>query len=149
MDVACVHAERERVVARRMGISAVPAVVLVIDSHPYHYRETVISASKVIGKQSARRMYHTICTYFKNLKPLHFLENHFSKIPGFIRSKLPYDLITQLDQSNVDLFLNSWWDNRIRVIVFGSTPLIRLRYLLLAFQYRERAAFGYVVHANI
>lgn len=50
MDVACVHAERERVVARRMGISAVPAVVLIIDSHPYHYRESVISASKVIGK---------------------------------------------------------------------------------------------------
>ncbi|CAL8147772.1 unnamed protein product [Orchesella dallaii] len=111
MDVACVHAERERVVARRMGISAVPAVVLVIDSHPYHYRETVISASKVIG---------------------------------FIRSKLPFDLITHLDQTNVDIFLNSWWDNRIRVIIFGSTPLIRLRYLLLAFQYRERAAFGII-----
>jgi len=68
---------------------------------------------------------------------------------GFIRSKLPYDLITHLDQTNVDIFLNSWWDNRIRVIIFGSTPLIRLRYLLLAFQYRERAAFGLVIIENI
>jgi len=50
MDVLCVHLEREKDIARRMGITSVPAVVLIIDAHPYHYRETVISAAKVVGK---------------------------------------------------------------------------------------------------
>ncbi len=138
MDVVCVHAERERVVARRMGISAVPAVVLIIDSHPYHYRESVISASKVIGRFLFPLKIIFTCKFII----FHVILICIFFLQGFIRLKLPYDLITQLDQTNVDYFLNSWWDNRIRVIIFSSTPLIRLRYLLLAFQYRERAAFG-------
>jgi len=48
MDVSCVHADRETTVARKMGIKVIPSVVLLLDSHPYHYRESSIAANKVI-----------------------------------------------------------------------------------------------------
>jgi thioredoxin-like negative regulator of GroEL len=50
MEVSCVHADRETAVARKMGIKVIPSVVLLLDSHPYHYRETTIAANKVICK---------------------------------------------------------------------------------------------------
>jgi hypothetical protein len=52
-------------------------------------------------------------------------------------------MIEPIDATNVEIFLNSWTDNRIRVLIFGMGTNVRLRYSLLAFQYRERAAFGY------
>jgi thioredoxin-like negative regulator of GroEL len=45
-----IHAEKERSVARKFGVSVVPSVVLVLETQPHHYRDTVISGSKVIGK---------------------------------------------------------------------------------------------------
>ena len=45
---------------------------------------------------------------------------------------------------NVDLFLDGWIDNRVRVLIFGKTEIARLRYLTTAFKYRSRAQVGYV-----
>lgn len=50
IDVSCVHADRETAVARKIGIKVIPSVVLVLDSHAYHYRDTVVAANKVTGK---------------------------------------------------------------------------------------------------
>ncbi|XP_021948075.1 dnaJ homolog subfamily C member 16 [Folsomia candida] len=112
IDVSCVHADRETAVARKIGIKVIPSVVLVLDSHAYHYRDTVVAANKVTA---------------------------------FIRSKLPFDLLVPLDKETVEDFLGNWWrDNRIRVIIVGTSEVVRLRYQVLAFHFRERAAFGYV-----
>ena len=62
----------------------------------------------------------------------------------FVRSKLPYKLVELIDGGNIDNFLNGWHDNRIRVLLFGKTEVIRLRYLTTAFKFRHRAKIGYV-----
>ena len=49
-----------------------------------------------------------------------------------------------MDSGNVDNFLNGWHDNRVRVLLFGKTEVIRLRYLTTAFKFRHRAKLGYV-----
>ena len=54
-------------------------------------------------------------------------------------------MVESVDDSNVDTFLNGWsLDNRVRVLLFGKTDVIRLRYLTTAFKYRNRALLGYV-----
>lgn len=35
-------------------------------------------------------------------------------------------------------------DNRVRAVVFSPSTSVRLRYLLAAYQFRERVRFGYV-----
>ena len=118
IDVATLHAERERTIARRMGVSGVPAIILLIDGLPHILRESVISASRVVA---------------------------------FVRSKLPAtELFTPVSEQNVNNFLSGWMDNRVRVLIFTDTSMnIRLRYLILAFQYRERAAFGVTNDDNL
>ena len=68
--------------------------------------------------------------------------NLFLLFVAFVRSKVPMEVIEPIDPTNVDNFLSSWSDNRVRVLIFGMGANVRLRYTLLAFQYRERAAFG-------
>ena len=57
---------------------------------------------------------------------------------------MPYKLVESIDQGNIEKFLNGWHDNRIRVLLFGKTQIIRLRYLTTAFKFRPRAKLGYV-----
>jgi DnaJ family protein C protein 16 len=60
----------------------------------------------------------------------------------FVRNRFPYKLVQQVTDDNVDAFLNGWVDNRIRALIFERQESIRLRYLLMAFYYRDRVAFG-------
>ena len=60
----------------------------------------------------------------------------------FIRSKFPYKLMTPVDDSSVESFLSGWIDNRVRALVLESKEQPRLRYLLSAYFYRDRVAFG-------
>lgn len=62
----------------------------------------------------------------------------------FIRSKLPYKLVPTITDSNVDSFLDGWYDNRVRALVFERQQQPRLRYLLTAFHFRRRVAVGFV-----
>lgn len=66
------------------------------------------------------------------------------KIVEFARSKFPYKLVQPVHDENISFFLNGWVDNRIRALIFEHQESIRLRYLLMAFYYRERVAFGFV-----
>jgi DnaJ family protein C protein 16 len=77
---------------------------------------------------------------------VHYKDPQFSALRSleFVRSKLPYKLVEAIDDSNIDQFLNGWHDNRIRVLLFGKTAVIRLRYLATAFKFRKRAKLGYV-----
>lgn len=62
----------------------------------------------------------------------------------FVRKKLPYQLVPNIDESNLDEFLNGWEDNRVRALIFEPRQNVRLRYLLTAFNFRFRVVFGYV-----
>lgn len=64
------------------------------------------------------------------------------KIVDFVRSKFPYKLIQNVNDGNINAFLSGWQDNKVRALVFEKTEVVRLRYLLMAFYYRERVVFG-------
>ncbi|XP_050581000.1 dnaJ homolog subfamily C member 16 [Bombus affinis] len=75
-----------------------------------------------------------------------YKESLFSiqKIVDFLRNKFPYKLIPNINKNNVDKFLSGWIDNRIRALIFDKKESVRLRYLFIAFYYRDRVAFGFV-----
>ena len=79
-------------------------------------------------------------------KVIHYKDPQFSalRVLDFVRSKMPYKLVEFIDNTNIDDFLQGWHDNRIRVLLFGKTEVIRLRYLTTAFKFRDRAKLGYV-----
>ncbi|XP_031828504.1 dnaJ homolog subfamily C member 16 l(3)80Fg isoform X1 [Nomia melanderi] len=79
-----------------------------------------------------------------------YKESLFSvqKIVDFLRNKFPYKLIPNINENNVDNFLSGWIDNRIRALIFDRKESIRLRYLFIAFYYRDRVAFGFVQTGN-
>lgn len=64
------------------------------------------------------------------------------KIVDFIRQKLPYKLIPSIRDDNVKQFLDGWDDNRVRGLIMEPRVQPRLRYLITAFRYRQRVAFG-------
>lgn len=64
------------------------------------------------------------------------------KVVDFMRIKLPYKLIQPINDNNVDEFLSGWSDNRVRGLVMEPRTQPRLRYLISAFHYRHRVAFG-------
>ncbi len=61
------------------------------------------------------------------------------KILEFVRRKFPYKLVESIHDGNVDSFLDGWKDNRVRVLLFGDSPVIKLRYLTTAFKFKSRA----------
>ncbi|XP_053688060.1 dnaJ homolog subfamily C member 16 isoform X2 [Sabethes cyaneus] len=66
------------------------------------------------------------------------------RVVEFIRQKLPYKLLPVVDDSSIDSFLQGWADNRVRALVIEPRMQPRLRYLITAFHFRERVAFGFV-----
>ena len=79
-------------------------------------------------------------------KIFHYKDAQFSAVKTieWIRRKMPYKMIQNIDDSNIDSFLSGWMDNKVRVLIFGKLDIIRLRYLTTAYKYRERALFGFV-----
>ena len=61
------------------------------------------------------------------------------KILDFVRRKFPYKLVENVRDGNVESFLDGWTDNRVRVLLFGHSSVIKLRYLTTAFKFRSRA----------
>ncbi|KAJ1527591.1 hypothetical protein ONE63_007554 [Megalurothrips usitatus] len=66
------------------------------------------------------------------------------KIVEFIRGKFPYNIMQTVTDDNVRDFLGGWLDNRVRALVFENKEQPRLRYLLTAYHFRDRVAFGSV-----
>lgn len=69
---------------------------------------------------------------------------HLSLFPDFVRLKLPYKLLGNVKDSNVDAFLSGWTDNRVRALVMEPRSQPRLRYLIAAYHFRHLVAFGFV-----
>ncbi|CAG2121141.1 unnamed protein product, partial [Medioppia subpectinata] len=65
-------------------------------------------------------------------------------IVEFIRRSLPKDLVQEVTDSNYEQFLNGWHDNRVRTLFVTEESNIRLRYQLIAYEFRERIAFAHV-----
>lgn len=76
----------------------------------------------------------------------HFKENQLSlvKVIEFVRRMLPKHLIVPVDDLNYVEFLSGWTDNRVRCIFVNNEKIVRLRYLLLAFKFKERIACGHL-----
>ncbi|XP_969135.2 dnaJ homolog subfamily C member 16 isoform X1 [Tribolium castaneum] len=71
------------------------------------------------------------------------------RIIEFLKNKLPYKLVPKLKHEDVEGFLNGWEDNRVRGLIFEPRQNIRLRYLITAYHFRHRVAFGQVLNKSI
>ncbi|XP_014664478.1 PREDICTED: dnaJ homolog subfamily C member 16-like [Priapulus caudatus] len=70
----------------------------------------------------------------------------FSSIVGFVRTSFPYELVTLLrKQHYLDSFLDGGEENKVRVVYFGRHDKPKLRYLTVAFLFRDYARFMYGV----
>uniref|UniRef100_A0A0A1WZF6 DnaJ homolog subfamily C member 16 n=1 Tax=Zeugodacus cucurbitae TaxID=28588 RepID=A0A0A1WZF6_ZEUCU len=67
-----------------------------------------------------------------------------AKIKEFIRKKMPYSITQRVFDQNVDDFLGGWIDNRVRALIFEPRNKTRLRYLINAYAFQYRVAFGIV-----
>ncbi|XP_035912827.1 dnaJ homolog subfamily C member 16 [Anopheles stephensi] len=65
-------------------------------------------------------------------------------VVDFIRQKLPYKLLIPVTDNTLDTFLGGWADNRVRALILEPRVQPRLRYLIIAYYFRERVAFGFV-----
>ena len=111
---------------------------------PNMFKHNFIFPLQLARKVSVKELPHLVLLL--DGKVIHYKDPQFSavKILEFVRRKFPWRMVESVDDSNVDTFLNGWsLDNRVRVLLFGKTDVIRLRYLTTAFKYRNRALLGY------
>lgn len=66
------------------------------------------------------------------------------KILEFIRWRFPYKMVLSVTDANVDSFISDFEDNKVKALIFEERHTMRLRYLVTAFHYRDRVAFGFV-----
>jgi len=70
---------------------------------------------------------------------------YFSKLfcSDFVRKSLPVNLIPEFNDVTIDKFLNTWSaDNHVRALVMQPGSPLRLRYALIALEYRNHISFG-------
>ncbi|XP_049305904.1 dnaJ homolog subfamily C member 16 isoform X2 [Bactrocera dorsalis] len=66
------------------------------------------------------------------------------KIKEFIRKKMPYSIKQRIYDHNVEDFLGGWIDNRVRALILEPRNKTRLRYLISAYSFQYRVAFGFI-----
>lgn len=118
VQFATVHAQHEFNLARKVGLQSLPHIISVVDGQFKSYKEVHISLSKIIE---------------------------------FIRNSMPSSesLIPKVNDKNYEQFLSDWQtDNRIRGLFINEEHFIKLRYLIIAFEFRDRIAFGHVTLDN-
>ncbi|GFR00470.1 dnaJ homolog subfamily C member 16 [Trichonephila clavata] len=83
-------------------------------------------------------------------RAVHYKDHQLSfiRVVDFCRRIIPSRTVTALSDYSVDDFLQGWYDNRVRVLIFSKAEAIRLRYMLVAFRFRNNAAVGYVRLGN-
>lgn len=60
-----------------------------------------------------------------------------------MRKSLPANLIPEFNDNTIDKFLNTWSaDNHVRALVMQPGLPLRLRYALIALEYRNFIKFG-------
>ncbi|XP_006815097.1 dnaJ homolog subfamily C member 16-like [Saccoglossus kowalevskii] len=61
----------------------------------------------------------------------------------FLETLFPYDLVTMVNSDNSQNFLSGWKDNKPRSLLFSTKSKPPLLYLTVAYENRERVAFGF------
>lgn len=56
IGIATVHAENEKALARKVGIPALPSLILVLEGRPRIYKESLFSVQKVVGEWIAKKI---------------------------------------------------------------------------------------------
>lgn len=108
----------------------VPHLVSIMDSNLVVYQASFQNADNVIGKYILKNYPYAI--YFRNIFSL-----------DFVRSSLPVNLIPEFTDITIDEFLNAWSaDNCVRALVMQPASPLRLRYALIALEYRSHINFG-------
>ncbi|RWS13866.1 DnaJ-like protein subfamily C member 16, partial [Dinothrombium tinctorium] len=76
----------------------------------------------------------------------HYKDDQLSllRMIEFIRRILPKNLVTSLNDLTYEQFLEQWGDNRIRALFINSDNVVKMRYLLTAFYFKERVACGHI-----
>ncbi|XP_050431236.1 dnaJ homolog subfamily C member 16 isoform X2 [Adelges cooleyi] len=76
-----------------------------------------------------------------------FRENILSSdsIIDFVRKSFPVNLVPEFNDINIDKFLNAWSsDNRVRALVMQPKSPLKLRYAIIALEYRDHINFGFM-----
>ncbi|XP_075584769.1 dnaJ homolog subfamily C member 16 l(3)80Fg isoform X2 [Dermatophagoides farinae] len=100
-----------------------------------------IALTRKIG---VRSLPYIISLIDGDIRPFRESEISLSTMIGFIKRSLPKDLIIEINNNNYYEFLSGWKDNKVRVLFANPDRIIRLRYVLIAFYFHERIAFGHV-----
>ena len=96
-------------------------------------------------KIGVRSLPHIISLVDGDIRPFRDDEVSLATLIDFIKRALPKNLITEVNDANYVSFLSGWRDNKVRVLFVNEDPLIKLRYFLVAFYFRERIEFGHVL----
>lgn len=101
-----------------------------------------INLARKIG---VRSLPYIISLVDGDIRPFREDDVSLSTLLEFTKRSLPIkNLITEVTDENYIEFLSGWQDNKVRVLFVNSDHLIKLRYFLVAFYFRERIAFGHV-----
>lgn len=102
--------------------------------------------STLTRKIGVRSLPYIVSLVDGDIRPFRDDEVSLSTFLDFIKRSLPTKtLITEVNDDNYIEFLSGWQDNKVRVLFVNSDHLIKLRYYLVAFYFRERISFGHVV----
>lgn len=108
----------------------IPHLVSIMDSNLIVYQESFQNADNIISKYCTNSL---LCKYY----------NYNVLFLDFVRKSLPVDLVPELNDVTIDKFLNTWSaDNRVLALVMQPTSPLRLRYALIALEYRNHINFG-------
>lgn len=66
MGVATVHAEHEKLLTKKLGVSGLPYLVMVMDGRVMHYREPQINVNKVVEFTKRKFPFRTVVTINEN-----------------------------------------------------------------------------------
>uniref|UniRef100_A0A2S2QAW4 DnaJ subfamily C member 16 n=1 Tax=Sipha flava TaxID=143950 RepID=A0A2S2QAW4_9HEMI len=88
---------------------------------------------------------HLISIMDSNLNVYQESFQSVDNVINFVRKSLPVKLIPEFNDFNIDRFLSTWsTDNRVRALIMQPGSPLKLRYALIALEYRNHISFGFV-----
>jgi DnaJ homolog subfamily C member 16 len=56
VGIATVHSENEPLLVKKVGVSSLPLMILLMDGKAMHYKESLFSVQKVVGTQKVKSL---------------------------------------------------------------------------------------------
>jgi hypothetical protein len=86
VGIATVHSENEPLLVKKVGVSSLPLMVLLMDGKAMHYKESLFSVQKVVGTLKVKYMrlikvglFFTDYSLFQSLSEASFSINWFNR----------------------------------------------------------------------